>query len=60
LFDAICDNRIIRLGDLPADIRRYAPQLCGESLDADRAAGTGAKISLKRHGIPIAHRSDGI
>jgi transcriptional regulator of acetoin/glycerol metabolism len=97
LFDAICDNRVIRLGDWPADIRRYAPPLCGESADADRAAGTSAKISLesaerqallqvieqnhwnmtlvaahfkisrntlyrkiKRHGIPIAQRSDGI
>jgi sigma-54 dependent transcriptional regulator, acetoin dehydrogenase operon transcriptional activator AcoR len=94
---AICDDRVIRLSDLPADIRRYAPPLCGESLDADRAVGTGPKISLesaerqallqvieqnhwnmtlvaahfkisrntlyrkiKRHGIPIAHRSDGI
>jgi transcriptional regulator of acetoin/glycerol metabolism len=94
---AISDNRIIRLSDLPADIRRYAPQLFGESAHADRAAGTAANISLesaerqallqvieqnhwnmtlvaahfkisrntlyrkiKRHGIPIAHRSDGI
>lgn len=94
---AICDDHVIRLSDLPADIRRSAPQSCGENLNADRAAGTGAAISLesaerqalvqvieqnrwnmtlvaahfkisrntlyrkiKRHGIPIAKRSDGI
>jgi len=94
---AICDNRVIRLSDLPADIRRYAPRLCGEIPHADRAAATAVNISLesaerqallqvieqnhwnmtlvaahfkisrntlyrkiKRHGIPIAHRSDGI
>ncbi len=94
---AISDNRVIRLSDLPADIRRYTPQLCGEIPHADRAAGAAAGISLesaerqallqvieqnhwnmtvvaahfkisrntlyrkiKRHGIPIANRSDGI
>jgi transcriptional regulator of acetoin/glycerol metabolism len=94
---AICDNRVIRLSDLPADIRRYAPPLRGQGRDADCTAGTGAQISLasaerqalvqvieqnnwnmtlvaahfkisrntlyrkiKRHGIPIAHRSDSI
>jgi transcriptional regulator of acetoin/glycerol metabolism len=93
---AICDNRVIRLRDLPADIRRYAPSR-GQGQDADCTAGTGAQISLesaerqalvqvieqnhwnmtlvaahfkisrntlyrkvKRHGIPIAQRSDGI
>jgi len=94
---AICDDRVIRLSDLPADIRRYAPPLRGQGQDADCMAGTGAQISLasaerqalvqvieqnhwnmtmvaahfrigrntlyrkiKRHGIPIAHRSDSI
>ena len=94
---AICDNRIIRLSDLPDDIRRCAPPLRGQGQNADCTAGTGAQISLasaerqalvqvikqnnwnmtlvaahfkisrntlyrkiKRHGIPIAHRSDSI
>jgi sigma-54 dependent transcriptional regulator, acetoin dehydrogenase operon transcriptional activator AcoR len=94
---AICDDRVIRLSDLPADIRRYAPQLPGQGQDADFTAAACAQISLesaerqalvqvieqnrwnmtlvaahfkisrntlyrkiKRHGIPIAHRSDGI
>jgi transcriptional regulator of acetoin/glycerol metabolism len=94
---AICDNRVIRMSDLPADIRRYAPQLRGQGQDADCTAAACGQISLesaerqalvqvieqnrwnmtlvaahlkisrntlyrkiKRHGIPIAHRPDGI
>jgi transcriptional regulator of acetoin/glycerol metabolism len=51
---AICDNRIIRLCDLPAEIQRYVPQPGEQSLGADRAAGAGAEISLEsaeRHAL---------
>jgi sigma-54 dependent transcriptional regulator, acetoin dehydrogenase operon transcriptional activator AcoR len=94
---AICDDRVIRLSDLPADIRRDAPPLRVHGQDAACTAGNGAQISLagaerqalvqvieqnhwnmtmvaahfkisrntlyrkiKRHGIPIAHRFEGI
>jgi cytochrome c553 len=44
---AICDDRVIRLSDLPADIRRYAPQLPGQGQDADFTAAACAQISLE-------------
>lgn len=94
---AICNDRLIRVSDLPADILRDPPQPRGRSGDVDGKAAVGALISLenaerqalvqvieqnhwnmtlvaahfkisrntlyrkiKRHGIPIAHRSDAI
>jgi transcriptional regulator of acetoin/glycerol metabolism len=45
---AICDNRVIRLGDLPADIRRYAAQPYGQGQDgAKSTAGACVSISLQ-------------
>jgi sigma-54 dependent transcriptional regulator, acetoin dehydrogenase operon transcriptional activator AcoR len=43
---AICNNRVIRLGDLPVDIRGRRPQLSGQGQGAACTAGSSPHVTL--------------